>query len=111
MAHNQTRGYTRTDLERLYSPLSQHVKSVTEVLDGSNTEEIKLFADVCGKISIQASDTLVCDVEVSINGVDWVALATGVNKSAIVSYDTHNVSSLKITRTAGTGRLHILGAI
>jgi len=112
MAHDPTRGYTRADLERLYSPLTQHgIKAVTDTLDGTDTQEVKIFGDVASRVSLQADGTLVCTVDITVNGTDWIQIAAGVDKNAIVTYDTHNMSAMRITRTAGTGKLHIMGAI
>ena len=108
----QPRGYLRKDVEQLYNPIQQHgIKSVTETLSASNLEEIKIFGDVAAKVSVQASGTLVCTVSISVNGTDFIQIATLVDKLAIVSYETHNVSAIKIVRTAGEGKLHILGSI
>ena len=113
MAHSDPpRGYTRADVERLYSPIQQHgIKAITGTLDASITEEIKVFGDVAAKVSLQASGTLVCTVDVSVNGQDWIQIAVGVDSTAIVSYDVHNIAAMRITRTAGEGKLHILGSI
>lgn len=112
MAHNQTNGYLRKDIERLYHPINQHgVKAITETLDASNTEEIKIFGDVCAKVSLQTDGDLVCDVLVSVNGVTFIDTAVDAVSGDIVSYDTHNVSAIKFVRTSGSGRVHILGSI
>lgn len=112
MAHTTSRGYLRKDVEKLYHPIQQHgIKAITETLDGTNTEEIKIFGDVASKISIQTTGTLVVDILISVNGQNWVDTTLNGTSTAIVSYETHNISAIKFVRTAGEGTVHILGSI
>ena len=97
----ETRGYTSSDVASLRSPRA----AATEELSGSNTVDIIKFGDPAAKISFQTSGTLTCNVEVSLNGTNWVSAGSG--SSTIVSYSTHNVMAVRATHTAGTGRLHV----
>ena len=105
------RGLTRKDLESLSHQFNQEgVKTSTEELDGTTTSDELVFSDVASKISYQVSGTLVCDVAVSITGVDFVTISSGINTaSGIISYSTHNTIKVKVTRVSGTGRVSIAG--
>lgn len=76
----------------------------TGTLDGTTTTETLNLSMVASKISYQRTDTLQCTVEVSLNGVDFEA-ATAVTTAALTSYSTHNIKAVRVTRTAGSGRL------
>jgi hypothetical protein len=112
MAHNATRGYTRKDVESLYSPIQQHgIRLATETLDGTNTSEIFNFGDISDKISMQASGDLDCAVDVTVNGSTWIEIAASITSAAIVTYSTHVVTAVRVRRTSGTGKLHLVGSI
>jgi len=112
MAGTTPRGITKKQLETMYNPGSQNgVKTATKVLDGSELTETIKFGDVVAKLTVQATDSLVCDVTVSVNGTDFVTALTAVDKVAPQSYEVHNVTAIKVTRTAGSGRLHISGTL
>jgi len=112
MAGTTPRGITKKQIETMYNPGSQNgVKTATKILDGSTLVEIIKFGDVVAKLTVQSTDSLVCDVTVSINGTDFITALTGVDNSALQSYELHNVTTIKVTRTAGTGRLHISGTL
>jgi hypothetical protein len=104
------RGYTRKDVDRLYDPRNQHgVKVVSGVLDATTTTEEIVFGDVCERISIQTENDLVVDIFVSVNGKDWVDTTLDGTAAAIVTYNTHNISAVRVVRSAGTGKVYILG--
>ena len=103
---SQPRGYTAKDVATLNTNKSV---GVTALLDAINTVDVVRLGDAASKITYQRSGTLECTVEISLNGVDWTAI-TAVSTSAITSYDTHVVSTVPVTRTAGEGKLTVLSA-
>lgn len=76
----------------------------TDVLNAVDTEEILSIANPGEVIAWQCNGSLVCDVEVSLNGADFVAAGTGA-VATIASFSTHPVRFVKITRTGGEGKL------
>lgn len=82
-------------------------EQVTDLLDGTNTVQIIELTGPATKVSLQSSETLAYDAEFSLNGSTFfgtVSVAAGVPSS----YNTHNIGLVKITRTAGSGRVTIL---
>jgi hypothetical protein len=82
-------------------------EKLSGVLDGTNTVEILELTGPASKVTVQTSDTLAITAEYSLNGITFFgsqAAAAGVP----VSYSTHNIGSIKVTRTAGTGRVTVL---
>lgn len=106
------RGYTRKDVESLYSPIQQHgVRHITETINASNTQEVKSFGDVSQSMCFQADGTLVCNVETTVNGVNWTSMAAGVSSASIATFDTHPVVSVRVVWVSGEGKLHLIGSI
>jgi hypothetical protein len=107
----QPRGYTRREVETLSHHINQDgARGVTVQLDGTVTTDTLRFGDNVGKLSFQLSGSLVADIAVSINGIDFVTVQAGATAGAtLYSYDTHNVMSARVTRTAGTGYAHFAG--
>lgn len=75
-------------------------------LDGTDTVDIISIGNPVEKISFQRNGTLQCTVEFSINGVDFQD-SIAVTTNTIASYNTHIISHVKVTRTAGEGKLSI----
>lgn len=112
MAGTTPRGVTRRQIDTMYNPGQQSgVKTATKPMDGIITEEVIKIGDVISKLTVQASGTLVCDVTVSVNGSDFITALLAVDSSTPVTYEDHNVTAIKVTRTAGTGQLHIAGKV
>jgi hypothetical protein len=76
----------------------------TQLLNGTETQEILSIANPGRKIAWQCNGSLTCNVEVSINGTDFVATGTGAVAS-ISFFDTHPVRFIRVTRTGGEGKL------
>ena len=76
-------------------------------LDGTTTTEIVLLSSVAEKITVQSDGTLAGTVEFSVDGTDYFGSAAFVAVTP-VSYSTHLARAIRITRTVGTGKLHIL---
>lgn len=82
--------------------------AMTAVLDVTTTSEIVEFSCVAEKVSFQADGDLAGNVEFSIDGVNYKHTTAIGATNVIVTFNTHMCKSIKVTRTGGTGRLHIL---
>lgn len=79
---------------------------VTETLDATNTEEILTIANPSGQLSFQRNGDLECTVDFSLNGQDYPAgLQLVIADATIYNFSTSVVKVLKVTRTAGSGKL------
>jgi hypothetical protein len=79
---------------------------VSPVLDGTSTVYTFELTGPASKITLQSSDSLAFDYEVSVNGKNFVTGASVV-AGALSSYSTHNISTVKVTRTGGTGKVSL----
>lgn len=77
------------------------------LLDGSTTTEIIHLTTVASKVTLQSSDTLAYNYDISANGINFVAVGA-VAANALASYNAHNILAIKITRTGGSGRVSVL---
>lgn len=80
---------------------------LTSTLDGTTTTEIVLLSSVAEKISVQSDGTLAGTVEFSINGTDFFGSAA-FTAATPLSYNAHLARVVRVTRSGGTGKLHIL---
>lgn len=98
--------YNKKEIAALKQKVLTGTKVATNTLDGTVTTEIIKFPEPVSKFSVQSTGNLAGDVTVSVNGEDFV---TGVSftAGALASYNTHNVSAIKVTRTSGSGTLAI----
>lgn len=79
----------------------------TVLLDASTTEDILTFGTVVEKVTFQADGDLAGTIEFSVDGTNWDDSTAIAASNAMDSYNTHNVAAVKVTRTSGSGRLHI----
>lgn len=77
----------------------------SEELDASKTVDIITLGFSAEKVSFQATGDLAGTIEFSINGKDFFGSASISTTPG--SYSTHNVSSVRITRATGSGRVAI----
>lgn len=77
----------------------------SDQLDANKTIDIISLGFASEKVSFQATGNLAGTIEFSINGKDFFGSAAISTTPS--SYSTHNVSSVKITRTSGSGKLAI----
>ena len=101
-------GYKKDEVKRLRQPVGLDDLVSTGTLDATNLIELINLSMVTSKISYQRVGTLECTVEVSLNGADFES-ATAVTTAALTSYSSHNIKLIRVTRTAGSGRL-VIGA-
>lgn len=78
----------------------------SETLDGSTTTEIIALGLAAGKVSWQSTGDLAGNIEFSIDGKTFFD-STAFTAGTPASYSTHNVTSIRITRTGGSGRLAV----
>lgn len=95
--------YSKKDVASVKQPIRTGEKIISSVLDASITTEIIEFGDVASKVSFQASGDLAGNVEFSLDGENFKNTTAIGASNAIVSFNTHNVSAVKITRSGGSG--------
>lgn len=99
-------GYSKKDIRKSITPNLVGFEVSTGTLDGTTTEEVVELACPASKITLQSSGDLAYTYTVSVNGTTFVTGGT-VAANALSSYNTHNVSSVKVTRTGGSGKVSI----
>lgn len=97
--------FSRQAIQLVQQPVRTGDKASTGILNGVTTVQIVELGDVFSKVSFQASGDLLGTVEFSINGTNFTNSTAIAAANAIASFSTHNVSSIRVTRTSGTGRL------
>ena len=102
-------GYSKKQAKTVRQPVLVGDTQVTGTLDGTTTVETVTLSCVAEKVSFQADGTLAGNVTFSIDGVNFGNSTAIGGSNAIVTFSTHMVKVLKVTRTGGTGKLHILG--
>jgi hypothetical protein len=80
---------------------------ITGILDATTTSEIIELSSIAEKITIQSSDSLAGNIELSVNGKDFVA-GPVFTAAAIVTYSSNLVRIIKVNRTSGSGRLSLI---
>lgn len=99
-------------IPKKYSRLARQKVAVgesakTETLDASNPTEVIRLAGVAEKVSFQAFGTLVGTVTFSVDGTNFADSTAIAGSNAIASFNSHNVLSIKVTRTGGSGFLAV----
>ena len=100
-------GYSKVQARRAKQAILSGDEQATPTLDGTTTTYTIDLTGPASKITMQSSGTLAYTYAVSVNGTNFdtpVAVAANV----IASYSTNNVAVVKITRTAGTGRVTLI---
>jgi len=100
-------GITKEQARKVRQPVSTGDLSLSISLDGTTTIDIRQLSISAEKISWQSDGDLAGTVEFSLDGVTFfgsVAFAATVPGS----YSTHLIRVVKITRTGGAGKLHLL---
>jgi len=98
---------TKEQARKVRQPVSTGDLSLSISLDGTTTIDIRQLSISAEKISWQSDGDLAGTVEFSLDGVTFfgsVAFAATVPGS----YSTHLIRVVKITRTGGAGKLHLL---
>ena len=96
--------YSSKEMLKSRQKITTGTRTSTGTLDGTTTVEYITFSHPVAKLSVQATGTLSGTVEMSINGSDFFT-STAFAAVTPVSYSTHNINSIKVTRLVGTGTL------
>lgn len=89
----------------------------TEALNASNTTETLKLDIVCQEVSIQATGdgSFAVDVTGSIDGINYFMVAAAMSAGDTITYgkatdnSEHLIKSIKATRTAGSGKIMVVG--
>ena len=101
------RGATRSDItKKMRVPLHGDILT-TPVLDGTDTESTIKVANPGEKLAFQRTGTLECNIEFCLNGIDFQDTMI-VNDATVTTFTSYPVTHIKVTRTAGTGKLVIV---
>jgi len=76
-------------------------------LDGTTTTDTITFGTVAEKVTFQADGDLAGTVEFSVDGKTWDDSTAIGAANVMVSYSTHNVTSMRVTRSGGSGKLFV----
>lgn len=98
---------TKEQARKVRQSVSTGEVSMTASLSASSTTEIKSLGISAEKVSWISDGTLAGNVEFSIDGVTWFG-STAFTAATPGSYSTHLVRAVKVTRTGGTGKLHLV---
>lgn len=103
-----TKGYSKRDVEKVRQMVRRGPVIITISLDGTDTEDILRLGGSVDKVSLQRTGDLQANVSFSVNGVDFQD-TVAVTTNALASYSTHNVTHVKVVRTAGSGKIMMAG--
>lgn len=81
--------------------------SLSISLDGITTVDTRTFSIAAEKVSWQSDTNLTGNIEFSIDGITFFG-TTAFAATVPGSYNTHLVRVVRITRTGGTGKVHLL---
>lgn len=98
---------TKIQARKVRQPVLIGDLAISKTLDAIITTDIVELSSVAEKVAVQSDGTLAGTVEFSINGVTFFG-STAFTAGAAVTYSTNLVRVIKITRTGGTGKLHIV---
>jgi hypothetical protein len=98
---------TKEQARKVRQPVVTGDLALSVSLSASATTETKILSISAEKVSWQSDGTLAGNIEFSIDGVTFFG-STAFTAGVPGSYSTHLVRAIKITRTGGTGKLHVL---
>lgn len=108
MAQDLTRGVVKKDSKLARQPISIGDVQVTGILDATTTQEVIKLSIIAEKVSIQADSTLAGNIDVSIDGKNWVLAPLAISASpAIATYSSNLITHVRVNRTGGSGKLTI----
>lgn len=81
--------------------------AISTTLDATTTTDIIELSSIAEKVTIQSDGTLAGNVEFSINGINFFS-STAFTATTPVTYSTNLIRVIKVTRTGGSGKLHIV---
>lgn len=80
---------------------------LTGKLDGTTSEEVVELSSVASKVTIQSDGDLAGNITYSTNGIDFYG-STAFTATVPLSNSTHLIRVVKITRTGGSGKVHVV---
>jgi hypothetical protein len=98
---------TKEQARKVRQPVHTGDLSLSVSLDATTTVDTRTFSVAAEKVSWQSDGTLAGTIEFSIDGVIFFG-STAFAATVPGSYSTHLVRVVKITRTGGAGKLHLL---
>ena len=98
---------TKEQARKVRQPVLTSDLSLSIALDGTTTVDTRILSIVAEKITVQSDGTLAGTVEFSVNGTDFFGSVAFV-ATVPISYSTNLVRVVKITRTGGSGKLHLV---
>lgn len=98
---------TKIQARKVRQPVLIGDLNVSGTLDATTTVEILELSSVAEKVTVQSDGTLAGNVEFSINGLNFFG-STAFVATIPVTYSSNLVRLVKITRTSGTGKLHLV---
>lgn len=98
---------TKIQARKVRQPVLIGDLAISKILDGTTTTETIQLSSVAEKVTVQSDGTLAGNVEFSVNGVDFFG-STAFTATVPATYSTNLVKVLKVTRTGGSGKLHVV---
>lgn len=98
---------TKTQARKVRQPVLTGDYSLSETLDAATTQETLTLSLAAEKVTVQSDGNLAGTVEFSVNGVNFFS-STAFTATTPVTYSANLVRVIRITRTSGAGKLHIL---
>lgn len=83
--------------------------ALSAFLDASTTVDIVTLSCAAESITVQSDGNLAGTIEFSVNGVNF-ANSTAFAANALVPYGATLIRVIRVTRTSGSGKLHIISA-
>ena len=98
---------SKAQARKVRLPVLEGDYAITGQLDATTTTEDILLSSPVPSVTFQSDGTLAGNVTFSVNGVDF-ASSTAFAANAMVTFSTHNVRVMRVTRTGGSGKLHVI---
>lgn len=98
---------TKAQARSVRQPVLVGDYEVSAALDAGTTQTTVLFSSVAEKVTFQSDGDLAGNFEISVNGVNWSSGAT-FTANTIATYSTNLVRLIRVNRTGGSGRLHLI---
>jgi hypothetical protein len=98
---------TKQQARKVRQPVLNGDLAISAALDATTTVDIVTLSSVAEKVTVQSDGTLAGTVEFSINGVTFYG-STAFTAGVPLTYSTHLVRVIKVTRTGGAGKLHMV---
>jgi len=100
-------GYSKEEVQQITQRTRNGENRISETLDASNAEEIITLADVTEKVTFQGTGDLAGNLEFSLDGENFSNTTAIAASNALVTFNTHMIKAIKITRSSGSGKVII----